>query len=139
MARIFATPQQLADYLDPDADPGPAVPPANAQRLLRNASREVSRITLCSEYDTDSGGMPTDADVLAAFVEATCAQAEWLIANGDDAGDGPGGYSEVKVLSITLKRGSKTDSPSGAKASGEDATVILREAGLVPGHPWSWR
>lgn len=139
MARIFATPQQLADYLNPDEAPGTVEPPANAARLLRAASREVSRITVASEYATDVNGMPTDPAITAAFREATCAQAEWAIANGDDTGDGPGGYSKVSVGSITLERASKQDSPEGAKASGEDAIVILREAGVLPGYPWSYR
>lgn len=136
MARIFATPRDLADYLNPDADPGTAEPPANAKRLLRNASREVSRITMASIYDTDVDGMPTEDTIAAAFAEATCAQAEWAIGNGDADGDGPGGYSEASFGSITLKRASTADSTITQQASGEAATAILRDAGVLPGYPW---
>lgn len=132
MARIFATEAELAEWL------GLTEPPAGAARLLRNASREVSRITVAAYYATDLAGMPTDTTVAAAFRDATCAQAEWLIANGDNDGDGPGGFSEVKVLSVSLKRASTTDSPTGAKASGEAAYAILHEAGVLPGEPWVW-
>lgn len=132
MARIFATPADLADWL------GVAEAPAGSERLLRNASREISRMTVASTYDTDLAGMPTEADVITAFKEATCAQAEWALANGDNAGDGPGAYSEVKVLSITLKRASRSDTPTGAQASGEAAYTILQEAQLLPGEAWVW-
>lgn len=56
--------------------------PANADRLLARASQLVRGATRTALYDVDADGMPTDADVLAGFRDATCAQVSAWVAAG---------------------------------------------------------
>lgn len=80
---LYATPEQLAHYMDPDADPVPA-PPANATVLLRTASRLVDEATVGAVYGTDSLGVATSASVRLALAEAAMEQASaWVFANVD--------------------------------------------------------
>lgn len=133
MARSYATPQEYQAWRDPDNPNG--TPPAGAAHALREASREIRRITLCACYDADATGIPTDPTIRTAFAEATCAQAAWARVNGDAEGDGVSPYSEVKIGSITLKRATAAETAAASKASGEAAFDILQDAGIVPAAP----
>ena len=61
---------------------------ATVLRLLSRASRIIDRVlALRAFYDVDSDtGMPTDADLVTACRDATCAQAAWWLETGDEAG-----------------------------------------------------
>lgn len=138
MPRVYATPQQYADWLHPESAPGAETPPAGAERALRAASGRVEDMLLTANYPTDSAGMPTDADHVTALMEATCAQADYQKAVGDPYGIGTAGmYASVKVGSASMTRGTKAG--GGVEKpplwSG-DAWSILQRAGLVPEEPW---
>lgn len=61
--------------------------PADAARLLSRASREIDKALVACVYDVDDAtGHPTDADLITALRDATCAQACWWIETGDEAG-----------------------------------------------------
>lgn len=96
--RSYATTVQLADYLHTDA-------PANAAKLLEDATRALDDALLTAVYDVDSGGMPTDVLVQAAFAEAVCAIVEWWGETGDSVG-ADGGWDSVSAGPVSLSRGS---------------------------------
>lgn len=118
--------------------------PANAAGLLRSASLAVREGTELCFYATDTTGMPTDATVLQAFNDATCAQAAWLAAV--DVDPNRGGVLEEGVESsagIASARITYADAPAAAEAKQRaltglcpDAQRILRNAGLYATAPW---
>lgn len=96
--RSYATVSQLADYLHTDA-------PSNAAKLLEDATRALDDGLLTAVYDVDAGGMPTAAEVQAAFAEAVCAIVEWWGETGDSVG-ADGGWDTVSAGPVSLGRGS---------------------------------
>jgi hypothetical protein len=122
--RVYANTAELANFLQ-------AVPPANARKLLVQASRDIERATRTAVYDTDTSGFPTDAAVLAAFRDATCAQVEWWAETGDSLGVN-GQWGDVKIGSVTLGGGASTSGTGGQLTA--NASTILELAGLLPGH-----
>ncbi|MER5783743.1 hypothetical protein ABT104_18770 [Streptomyces mobaraensis] len=125
-ARIYATPEQLA------ARPGhPA--PEGAERLLALASEDIDAALLTAQYAVDEDGDPTEQHVVEALRTATCAQAEWLAALGDDGTGAAGVWDSVSIGPVSMS-GRKAGPPA---AGGVDlaprAYRALRAAGLLPG------
>lgn len=58
---------------------------AKVQRELRTATRVIDLVLIGAVYPTDADSMPTSPAHIALFMEATCAQAEFQIANNDPA------------------------------------------------------
>ena len=114
MARIYAT---AADYT---AFTGQDPAPSNVDALLAQASRflDANVFRLCWFAAADDTGMPTDASVIQAFTDATCAQAQWWDALGDSIGTVGVGWSSVSIGSVTLSRGTKAtpDTPADQAA-----------------------
>lgn len=96
--RSYATTAQLAAYLHADA-------PANAVKLLEDATRALDDALLTAVYDVDSAGMPTHPAVQAAFAEAVCTIVEWWGETGDPVG-ADGGWDSVSAGPVSLSRGS---------------------------------
>lgn len=96
--RVYATTTQLADYLGTAA-------PSDGARLLKRASRLLDSDFLTpAVYDVDSAGMPTDAEVAAAFAEAVCAQVEFWGVVGEET-DISGPLQGVSIGSVQLQYG----------------------------------
>jgi hypothetical protein len=75
-------------------------PPEDLTRLLLRASELVDDYTRTAIYDVDDDDFPTDADVIAAFRDATCAQVEfWLTSDETDDVLGPADTVSVGGLS----------------------------------------
>lgn len=134
MPRVYATRDDLAAY----APAGVDVPDEpEVSRLLARASEAVELLTLTAVYPVDDAGMPTEAEHVAAFREATCAQAAHWLDTGDETGTA-GQWSNVTIGSISLGRAKDVaDSPAHISTP---ETVIrpLWLAGLLPGsitHP----
>jgi hypothetical protein len=121
---VHATREQLADFVSGSV-PVPA--DVEAARLLARASELVDSYVRAA-YATDQAGAPTDAAVLAAHRDATCAQVErWLVDGTDDADiTGPAAQE-------TIGRHSHTPSPSAMAELCPRARRILRVAGLAGG------
>ncbi|GAB3224132.1 hypothetical protein GCM10027447_12440 [Glycomyces halotolerans] len=137
MAPVYATPQEYADWLHPESAPGAEDPPAGAERALRAASARVRKLTRTACYETDENGLPTDSDVLAAFRDATCAQADYSKAIKDQYSRGTAGqWGSLKLGSASMTRG---QSPGGVTEKPSpyswEAYEILQEAGVVPAGP----
>lgn len=132
---VYATPQEYADWLHPEAEPGDEDPPAGAERALRAASRWVRQLTKTALYAVTLDGLPADEGTLAVFTEATCAQAAYAKSIGDPYGVGAAAvWSSLRLGSASMTRGQKagggTDDPDPV---GPEVVLILQQAGLIPG------
>ncbi|MBG0560723.1 hypothetical protein [Actinoplanes aureus] len=117
---VYATPNDLTGVVDPV--------PANAEQLIKRASRDVDRELLCAVYD------PTDAATIAALKEATVEQVAGTLAAGDKTGLGvptvPASFTLGK-LSVQRPAAPATASRTGGLVY--QAYAVLQAAGLT-GH-----
>lgn len=135
---LFATAAQLTAW------PG-YTNPANVSvdALLRAASLRVAEATKTAFYDVDSLGAPTDADLIDAMRDATCAQAAALAANRIDPAGGVAGASgavqasSIGSASVQYAVASNAGSTRQALLTTltDEAAMILRNAGLLGGAP----
>ncbi|MFL1440401.1 head-tail connector protein [Nocardiopsis protaetiae] len=129
MVLVYATPAQLAEWLELED------PPAGATLALRDASLVIDGLLVGVVYDTDETGAPTDPDVAEVLMEATCAQAVFKPKGTNQPSEGG------KVASVKVDKVSKTYAVSPTTGAvvdekySEQAVSILRVAGLVPAHP----
>lgn len=131
--RVYATVEEFADFLDPDPVP------ANAGRLLKNASRRLDSILMGACYDTDTDGMPTAPDVLDLFREAVCLQAQY-IADLDDETGANANVSSQRVGDVSVTRAISA-AGSGTPRVSPDMIELLRTSQLFPAYPttgWRW-
>jgi hypothetical protein len=73
----YATTAQLGTWIG-------VASPADAARLLDRASTVIDYALIGAIYNVDGTGSPTDANVIQAVQDATCAQVEWWLANNDE-------------------------------------------------------
>lgn len=142
---VHATPAQLATWLGTDA-------PANAASLLRSASLLVDRALIGAVYATDSTGKATDAAVLTALADATCAQADTWQALRIDPAKGAADDSVKPVTSKSIGSATITyeKTATGAASASTDARAraavtlsdnaaqILATAGLLTTRVWTY-
>ncbi|MEU4178198.1 hypothetical protein [Streptomyces sp. NPDC026589] len=128
MPRVYATPEQLADATGQPA-------PADAVRLLTRASEDVEDALRTAIYDTDATGMPTDPDVRDALAAATCAQVEYVTAQGGDDTGAAGQWDSVSIGPVAMS-GRKGGPVGSAVDIGPRALRTLTRAGLLPGVIW---
>lgn len=125
--RSYATTTQLANFLH-------AAPPLDAVKLLERATTLLdSDFLKAAVYDVDDDGMPSDADVIAAFAEAACAQVEFWGEVGEET-DISGPLQGVQLGSVALQFG------AGDNRSGPDyyAPKLVRALQNVPGEKLRW-
>ncbi|MGC5343648.1 hypothetical protein [Streptomyces sp. DT171] len=125
---MYATPEQLADATGQPA-------PADAVRLLTRASEDVEDALRTAVYDTDATGMPTDPDVRDALAAATCAQVEYVTAQGGDDTGAAGQWDSVSIGPVSMS-GRKGGPVGSAVDLGPRALRTLTRAGLLPGVIW---
>ena len=83
MGTAYATSSDLATFTGVAA-------PAAATRMLARASELIDDYLRTAVYATDDTGAPTDAAVIAAMRDATCAQVEmWMAGHEEDDVLGP--------------------------------------------------
>lgn len=129
---VYATP---ADWQDA---------PENADRLLRLASLLVRGATKTAVYRTTTAGLPTDADVAAAFRDATLVQAQAWTAAGVDPDrpleSGPRVAQSKSLGSRSVTYADAEHIVSARRTSVDylcrEAVQILTDAGLTGGRPW---
>ena len=122
----YATASDLAasDFLSD----GLVLPSSGQQaRMLSRASREIDKALLGALYDVDSGGLPTDALVIVALRDATCAQVCWWLETGDEAG------AAASVGGASTGGGPSVTGPIPRLAP--DAVTVLRLAVDSGGNP----
>lgn len=127
----YATPDELASHIDPDAD-DPTVPP-KARKLIRRASALVSEAISGAVYSTNPQGLPTAPDVLEAVRDATCEQAAaWAAANIDPTA----GAAALKPIPTTKALVGASVS-YGQSADIQAALVELAEGKTLIPSAWS--
>lgn len=127
---VYATPQELAAWLELDE------PPAGASQALRDASLAVDMLLVGAVYAVDDEEQPTDPKVIAALRDATCAQAAFKPKGSNTPAPEGGRPSAVKVDKVSTNFA--TNPVTGAVVEdtySQQAANILRLAGLVPAHP----
>jgi hypothetical protein len=119
--------------------------PADAAALLRSASLLVRSSTMSAIYTTDDTGAPTDAKVLQAFKDATCAQAAyWSAANIDPSSGGISTTAPVRSKRLgsgAIEYDTSVNASVTAFQAKQAATVtlcpealmLLHQAAVVPG------
>lgn len=123
--------------------------PENTHRLLASASRLVRSATRTAIYDADATGMPSNVDLKAAFVEATCAQALAWVILGVDPTAGPASITGAGVatsksigkasISYAAPRAAAVDEAAATVTTlVPDALWCLESAGLTIGQASAW-
>jgi hypothetical protein len=129
--RIYATTEELADWVDPL--------PENAAGLLRSASGLVRSETRTAVYATDAGGYPTDTALRTAFRDAVCAQVKFWADLKVDPSTGAAGVKPAAAsksiggASITYETGATVAKVEALNAMAPDAWLALSDAGLLGG------
>lgn len=143
---IYAT----SDDLTTATPPWLTVAPANVGSLLRSASLLIQQTTIASFYDVDDTGLPTDAVVLQAFVDATCAQVATWAGLGIDpllvALDGKGPVRSKGIDGASISFDTTAASSAAAFAARQAAASqlcdqsqqILRAAGVLSTRVWTY-
>lgn len=139
MSIIYATPEELARYIEPDAaEPQPV---KDATVLLRHASGLVTDAISGAVYATTAEGLPTLQSVLKAVKDATCEQAQAWALNGIDPRKGTAALKPIvttKALagaSVSYGQSADVQQAIVDLASGLSLTapayLILENAGLI--------
>lgn len=128
MARVYATPADLADYTGSAA-------PAAAERLLRDATTMLeARVFRLCWFVADTDGYPSNTVVRTAFTQAVCAQVAWWDEVGDSTGAAGVGWGSVEIGSVKLGRSVTTVSgdASPARQVAPQAMDALLSTDLTP-------
>ena len=133
--RIYATTSDLTEWMDPKPIP------ANAASLLRSASNLVRSETKTAFYATNTAGEPTHPDIVEAFRDAVCAQAQFWADMKVDPSLGAAGVAPLaaaKSIGGASIQYSTYVSTAEARANaagvlGPDAFYALEQAGLLSG------
>ncbi|MET7450680.1 hypothetical protein ABZT03_02065 [Streptomyces sp. NPDC005574] len=126
MARVYATPEQLAAWTGQPA-------PSDAGRLLARASEDVDDALLTALYCTDTAGMPTNPKIVQALADATCAQVEYQLATGDDGTGAAGRWGSVSIGPVSLSDRRDSTPTANEVDLAPRAFRALKRAGLLPG------
>ncbi|HEU0041410.1 MAG TPA: hypothetical protein VFQ15_03565 [Jiangellaceae bacterium] len=123
--RVYATTTDYANALR-------AAPPSGSRLALAKASAAVDDMLLTAVYDVDAvTGLPTDAAVIVALRDATCAQAEDLRA----AKAAAAGSFSIGSISVTR---SAPQTVREEEYRSPRAFGILQRAGLTGQSPWGY-
>lgn len=99
MARIYATAAQA----------WPTDPPANADLILRLASRVVDFLLVGRVYAVDTDSMPTHPDVVQALQDATVTIAHECVERGTLDAGGTSEWAAVSIGSVSLSGRAEAD------------------------------
>jgi hypothetical protein len=119
----FATTGDLAAYT------GQPIP-ARARRLLIDASREIERLTKTAVYAVGVDGRPTEPQVRAAFIDATCELVLWWAETGTETG-ARALFQSASIAGVSLGFGGQAATNPQADRVGPKVWTILLGAGLV--------
>jgi hypothetical protein len=121
----YATTADLANYSG-------QAPPADARRLLVNASREIDRITKSALYAVDPRtGLARDPRVRKALADATCEVIGWWDEIGDTTG-ARGLITSASIAGVSIGWGGQGQTTNLQKnLIGPRVWTILLDAGLV--------
>lgn len=124
MARIYAT---IANYRAWSLDA--ITPDDRVTWQLARASEDIDRALIGAVYPVDANGMPTDADDIQTFQDATCAQVAFRQELSDDTGAASRNDS-TSIGGISIHRAAGT-AALAMPPLGPEALKILHLAGAV--------
>lgn len=134
MAPVYATPEQLAEYL------GVETAPEGAQRALEDASLDVDNLLIGAVYAVDGEGAPTEQRVIDALRRAVLYQ---VVHGSPELVGGrkrmPEGMRLVRIGQMSYT--AATDPATGRVVwdrMSTRAVSVLRVEGLLPTHPITW-
>jgi len=122
----YATAAELATFTDQDT-------PDGVDAMLERASEVIDDHTRTAVYAVDGNDLPTDAAIIAAFRDSTCAQVEFWMA-GDVEDDILGPVQGVVLSGMQLQYGAGANRITPLELAPR-AARILRIAGLYRGDP----
>lgn len=123
---MATTPYALATDVTTWIGTGQTLPAtAEITRLIKAACILIDAVLIGVVYTTDVNGNPTDAATIQAFNDATCAQVEYWVENGDEFGDAHDilQYS-IEGLTVQFRKAPPRLAPR--------AWDVLRIAGILP-------
>lgn len=127
---VYATVDDLAADLGDQQQP-----PANAERMLRDASRDVDDLIVSAIYSTGPDEMPLDDEIREALRDATLALVRWWLATGDDGSGTSQILTSASIAGVSLGFGNAgKDQPS--MKYGPRVPGILARAGLMGRGPY---
>lgn len=100
---------------------------------LRRATEVIDRALIGAVYATDADGMPTEAGTVNVFMRATCAQAQFILANNDFA-NVKSQYSSTSMGGVSQSRASSAQNQMFPPLAPQ-AAAILQVAGVLPSAP----
>lgn len=118
----YADTGQLAAYLGDTA-------PSDGGRLLERASELIDDHIITAVYAVNAAGRATDAHVINALANATCAQVEYWLA-GDEEDDILGPVEGVTIPGSQLQYGTRANRVTPMYLAPR-AARFLRRAGLL--------
>jgi len=121
---VYAT---VAQYRNETGDQ--ATPVSRVEVMLRKATRVIDHHTMGAVYEHTPNGMPSAAVVIQAFMQATCAQAEFMIADNDPTGV-KRQYTSTSMGGVSLTRAPGTTGMPFPPLAPE-AAMILHTAGVL--------
>ncbi|QOR55774.1 MAG: hypothetical protein YHS30scaffold324_6 [Catenulispora phage 69_17] len=124
MGRVYAT---TVDYQNWSGDT--ITPPERVTWLLARASEDVDRALIGAVYPVDANSMPTNADDIQTFKDATCAQVAFRLELSDDTGAASRNDS-TSIGGISIHRAAGT-AALAMPPLGPEALKILHLAGAV--------
>lgn len=132
---VYATSSDLDAYATTEG----VTVPAGAAGKLRSASRLIRHETKTARYTADTAGLPTDTALLAAFRDATCAQALYWAGLGIDPVKGAAGVRPIAAqksiggtsIGYQVYASTAEANANAASVLGPDAWYILDDAGLL--------
>lgn len=102
--------------------------PADIDRRLARASERIDELLANAIYDVDdTQGFALDPVLKKAMTQATCAQAAWTLAVGDEFGTSSA-FKDVTMGTVRLTR---ADGGGSAPRYAQDAVSILLRAGFL--------
>ncbi|MEU8195236.1 hypothetical protein AB0C10_15795 [Microbispora amethystogenes] len=116
----YATAQDYADYAGSSG-------PADIERRLARASERIDELLVQAIYETDDQEFPVDPKLREAVTKATCAQAAWVLAVGDEFGTASA-FKDVTMGTVRLTR---ADGEGASPRYAQDAVSILHQAGFL--------
>lgn len=123
----YATSADLANWMR-DA------PPADCERMLVAATREVDLMLLAARYPVDDLGFPTDPIQRAAVRDAVCELVSWWNDTGDETG-AIGIYGSLSAGSISVGRATSGQAKGASVRVSRQVLDILAGAGLAAQPP----
>lgn len=125
--RMYATPEELKEYLKLEEEPD------DAEDLIVEAGEEIDDILLASRYPVDSDGMPTDPKHIEAMKRATLVQAKHRYEHGDEITiSTSGGAMSLGPLRIGgIPGGVQSDDHQGIPQVPQRVFRILSNEGLL--------